>query len=525
MAANGISTLATKELRQKAKLDLASLKRQGYTLNADGTVADEVADTLTTSSAQSYSDGVSMATFRVLNRGGNWDEFFANWDNGTWSCVQFPGSVVTNMTNPGDDSPIITITGGTFVTGTFYSFTGDVLTAGTADTNAPFYRARATYDITQLPTQYDDNAVVNNPNTGGLVEGRPWVTTVSDFTFYETYSNTSAVETTQYVSGNKIYAYSSSFDVVGYQPPRVVVNDVDVLTVDTADNHARGHNVVVLDSYGNVTATYWYDTYIDPANSTAMATMLGAVPTGYIVVLVVYDASALSAGVRSVLNSNYGSTNNYTWSAFRNDYIFIGIRNNVAATPSLRSFLSGAGQTAYDAASADSFFAVSSTDWDAVVAGVASTSKVGPDDTQFASGPGNAFSSGYIITYPSANATVPANNYIIGFRATTVYTNQQYRIYGGPTFKSTSPVYSQISTTSPSTGGTTGTYYYLRKAPTVQAATTYIGIYGTQNLTMTVNATGFWAGGGYTSGAFTTWSNHTLNMPKVQVLITPTTVT
>ena len=36
--------------------------------------------------------------------------------------------------------------------------------------------ARATYDITQLPTQYDDNAVVDNPNTGGLVVGRPWTT-------------------------------------------------------------------------------------------------------------------------------------------------------------------------------------------------------------------------------------------------------------------------------------------------------------------------------------------------------------
>jgi len=35
---------------------------------------------------------------------------------------------------------------------------------------------RATYDITQLPTQYDDNAVVNNPNIGGLVQGRPWTT-------------------------------------------------------------------------------------------------------------------------------------------------------------------------------------------------------------------------------------------------------------------------------------------------------------------------------------------------------------
>ena len=35
---------------------------------------------------------------------------------------------------------------------------------------------RATYDITQLPTQYDDNNVIDNPNVGGLVQGRPWTT-------------------------------------------------------------------------------------------------------------------------------------------------------------------------------------------------------------------------------------------------------------------------------------------------------------------------------------------------------------
>lgn len=81
---------------------------------------------LTTTGAQNYAaDGATMATFRVLNRGGNWDEFFANWTNGTWSCVQFPGSVVTNMVNPGDDSPEITITGGTFILNSTYSFQGD----------------------------------------------------------------------------------------------------------------------------------------------------------------------------------------------------------------------------------------------------------------------------------------------------------------------------------------------------------------------------------------------------------------
>jgi hypothetical protein len=45
----------------------------------------------------------------------------------------------------------------------------------TADSNP-----RATYDITQLPTVYSTSSnltsnVINNPNTGGLVVGRPWI--------------------------------------------------------------------------------------------------------------------------------------------------------------------------------------------------------------------------------------------------------------------------------------------------------------------------------------------------------------
>ena len=37
---------------------------------------------------------------------------------------------------------------------------------------------RPVYDITQLPTQYNNNAIVDNPNVGGLIEGRPWLPTV-----------------------------------------------------------------------------------------------------------------------------------------------------------------------------------------------------------------------------------------------------------------------------------------------------------------------------------------------------------
>lgn len=47
---------------------------------------------------------------------------------------------------------------------------------GTIDSTKPYYRARNNYDITQLPTQYTGNNIIDNANTGGLVLGRPWTT-------------------------------------------------------------------------------------------------------------------------------------------------------------------------------------------------------------------------------------------------------------------------------------------------------------------------------------------------------------
>jgi hypothetical protein len=179
---------------------------------------------------------------------------------------------------------------------------------------------RATYDITLLPTQYDNNAVIDNPNIGGLVAGRPWIETVSSFTFYEAFGTTTAISVTRYVSGNKIYAESSTYDVPSFQPARVVVNDIEVV-----DTELRGHTLVVLDSYGNVvTGPTQYDTWVDPANLTTLASALNGVASGNIVVLVVYDASALNAGVRSAINTGYGSTNSNTWTANRRSHIFIG---------------------------------------------------------------------------------------------------------------------------------------------------------------------------------------------------------
>ena len=145
---------------------------------------------------------------------------------------------------------------------------------------------------------------------------------VTPFSFYEAFGTTTAISTTQYVSGNKIYAYASTYDVPSFQPARVVVNDIEVVNTEL-----RGHTLVVLNSYGDVVipATQ-YDTYIDPNQLTLLASALNAVASGNIVVLVVYDASALNSTVRTAINTGYGSTNTNTWTASRTSQIFIGVK-------------------------------------------------------------------------------------------------------------------------------------------------------------------------------------------------------
>jgi len=182
--------------------------------------------------------------------------------------------------------------------------------------------SRATYDITQLPTQYNNDSVVDNPNVGGLIYGRPWINTTTPFTFFEAIDDTVAISTTQYVSGNKIYAYSSSYDVPSYQNARIVVNDIEI--VNTA---LRGHTLAILDTYGDTVSITNYDTYINPANLTSLASALSGVASGNIVVLVSYDATAFNNACRVALTNGYGNTNNNEWIAIRYDHIFIGIKN------------------------------------------------------------------------------------------------------------------------------------------------------------------------------------------------------
>lgn len=51
--------------------------------------------------------------------------------------------------------------------------------SGSVDSTKNYYRTANTLDATRLPTRYtannnDTNTLVDNPNSGGLQDGRPW---------------------------------------------------------------------------------------------------------------------------------------------------------------------------------------------------------------------------------------------------------------------------------------------------------------------------------------------------------------
>jgi hypothetical protein len=370
MAATGISTLATKELRQKAKLDLAATDRAARS-NARSTYditqlptqyndndvinnpnlavgvsgikkvtytgyhTDDVAFTDTAT----LTDTTTATNFNIASIAENTTVLYTGYllatYTGTWT-----------FTITSDDASYLWI-GNTAVSG--YSTSNELTSAnyegpgtGTISLTAgQYYPIRLlygngpsggsltlTYAHTGQTATSDFSGKLFSPSVS-LVQGRPWIETVSTFTFYEAFGTTTTISTTQYVSGNKIYAESSSYDVSIPAPPaRVVVNDIEVLRQgDTPNPAGRGHNLVVLDTYGDVvTPAAQYDTYIDPANLTTLASALDAVTSGNIVVLVVYDASALNAAVRTAINTGYGSTNTNTWTADRKSHIFIGVK-------------------------------------------------------------------------------------------------------------------------------------------------------------------------------------------------------
>jgi hypothetical protein len=177
----------------------------------------------------------------------------------------------------------------------------------------------------QSPTDLTDlsgNQTLTSVSSAAYSTSGPSIDIQPYYTFYEAIGSTVAISTTQYVGSTKIYAYSSTYDVPSYQPAVVAVNDVEIVNTEN-----RGHTMVVLSPSGATVSINWYDTYIDPAQLTALANALNGVANGNRVVLVTYDASAFNAACRNALTTGYGDTNNNEWTPTRFSQIFVGIKS------------------------------------------------------------------------------------------------------------------------------------------------------------------------------------------------------
>ena len=186
----------------------------------------------------------------------------------------------------------------------------------------------------------------------------------------------------------------------------------------------------------------------------------------------------------------------------------------------MRALLSASGQSAYDAAATDNWFAVSSTDYAAVASGLASITKYAMTDAQVAEN-GSAWSVGFAQAFPSTIGTVPSGTYLIGF----ISRNQS----GGTTTPLISTTfkgnYTAISN-SPNAAVSGARGYFLRKASAATAAISYIGILpagsnGTLGTT-TFNPPVSQMGGYDNTAPYSTWTQWNSTFLIFQMLGTPT---
>lgn len=196
----------------------------------------------------------------------------------------------------------------------------------------------------------------------------------------------------------------------------------------------------------------------------------------------------------------------------------------VREPPTMRSLLSTAGQAAYDFATTDSWFAVSSTDYANVKAGLTNVSTIGCTDNQMLNA-GQNFAQSLGATLDIANAAVPAGYYIIGLSTKTGSTGSGETVFRPSISGTFRGIYSGMGVNAVTMNSTQTIFYWLRKLPEAPVNfTSYVAV-GVPNAgsNRPWAATGNW-GSGATGGAYSlnmsTWTTFTSTLPAQQWILT-----
>lgn len=198
------------------------------------------------------------------------------------------------------------------------------------------------------------------------------------------------------------------------------------------------------------------------------------------------------------------------------------------AAATLRSVLSTAGQSAYDATVNGGYFEVIQTDYAAANSGLTNMTKIGMSDATI-SGTCNPWGGTYLTVTDSA-INIPANAYIVGFASgfVSASANSNIRLATATSYKGT---YNWLTTLTAPTSGS-GAKYFLFKAPATSASTRYLGIWGSATL---CGSSGPFPNGAYSSSgppwsSFSNYSSDTINLQVLystsdQWVVAPPTIT
>jgi hypothetical protein len=192
--------------------------------------------------------------------------------------------------------------------------------------------------------------------------------------------------------------------------------------------------------------------------------------------------------------------------------------SKISTGVTMRSLLSAAGQTAYDAATVGNFFSCSLADYNAVFSGYADAQKIGNTDVIFNTSVAASYTGTCASVLPQTNSTIPANTYIIGFAAKMFSNSTSTTVTPliSTTYKGT---YTAISN-SPTIGGTTRVYY-LRKDPPITSQTSYVGHVAGAN-TFDQATTSYTNAGFDCASPYDGWTNRNGTMPNFQMFVTTT---
>jgi hypothetical protein len=269
MAANGISTLATKQARQAAKLAKATAKRQGKVVAVDGTITGSVDSTKSYYRANNTLDTTLLPTL-------------------------YSGNTVVNNVNT------VSSVNGVLVAGRPWS----AVALGVVDTLGFFENQLSggtymTFSETILGVQVD--AIVTNFN-GTPING--------------SYIKINSV----LIAGDQIGTAPDGTNTT--TAPFRMTRGHTITILNPATATSRGGFPKCYDTYGGAG--------LAAVGTAGIANDIKNAAAGDIIIMGTYDATSCNAAMRSAMNTYTGSTSTNTWTSIRTSHMFLAKRNSTA---------------------------------------------------------------------------------------------------------------------------------------------------------------------------------------------------